>query len=345
MAINDISNSNTTDARKVPDDVTAPSATTSATTHDVSVSWTASTSGAIPTTYQIVGTATGGVTVTQEVPANKTSVTMFGQNSDRSYTFAVKAKNKNGLSSAANTTAVTPPTIYKLALTATASTTYTIPAGFSKMASIVYGGGGNGANGTSQGGKGGGGAGGVVFQDYAVSQTQIYTLTVAAAGGQSKITAPDTTIIAAANGGAQGGVGPGTLAGGTGTSQVTSNATITGGAGGGGSSGGAGSNTVGQAGANGSASSFTLFTGYLLPNPISVAFGGGGGGSAARQLVDSRYGAFNGSNQAGAVGGSGGSAGANGSDNNINGRGGAGGGFAAGSGASGGVGRVVIYVS
>ena len=343
MAINKLS-TDAIEPRITPLAPTTAAAATSATTTDVTVTWTANTSGTIPTAYQIVGTATSGVTITQEVAGNRTSATMFGADSDKAYTFAVKSKNKDGLSSTSrNASAVTPPIVYKLALTATSTKNFTVPAGYSKMAAVVYGGGGNGSATTP--GKGGGGAGAVVFQDYAITPTQVYTLTVASAGGESKITHPDTTVIASATGGAQGGSGAGTNAGGVGTSQVAVNATITGGTGGG---GGTGQFVAGQVGGAGSATSFTLFTGYLLPNPISVALGGGGGGGGAGrgfQLNMPRYG--EGTPAAG--GGAGGTAapgGANGAGGAIPASaGGGGGGFTAASGTSGGVGRVVVYVS
>jgi hypothetical protein len=339
MAINSFSQGVTPSAVPLP--VTTATATTSATTTDVTVTWTPDTKGAVPTAYTVIGTASGGFTTTATTTA--TSVTMSRQNGGRSYTFAIASQNRFG-SSTANASAVTPPFVYQEAITATTTVNYTIPTGYSKMAAVVYGGGGNGVSGTTGvvGGKGGGGAGAVAFQEYSITQGQVYTLTVASAGGQSKITAPDTTIIAAATGGAQGGQNVGTNAGGVGTSQVAVNATITGGAGGGGSPGT--NNTAGQAGANGSATSFTVLSGYALPNPVAVALGGGGGGGTREQgYYEGRYGEYFSAGVAGAGGApgtGGGAAGGSGSTTS-----GAGGGFAAGVTTAGGVGRVVVYVA
>jgi hypothetical protein len=332
----------------VPLPVTTASATTSATTTDVTVTWTPDTKGAVPTAYTVTGTASGGFTTTATTTA--TSVTLSRQNGGRAYTFAVASQNRFG-SSTANASAVTPPFVYKEAITATSTVNYTIPTGYSKMAAIVYGGGGNGqaasgnSGANSGGGKGGAGAGAVAFQEYSITQDQVYTLTVAAASGQSKITAvTGSVIIASANGGAQGGFGSGTNAGGTATSQVATNATITGGTGGGGSSGLNGSNTAGQAGGSASASTFTVLTGYNLPNPVAMNLNGGGGGGSGFQVTDYRYGAGFGSNQAGGAATNGGVTGVTGGYGGS-GSGGAGGGFAAGVNQAGGVGRVVVYVA
>lgn len=344
MAVNNFSQGVTPSAVPLP--VTTATATTSATTTDVTVTWTADTKGAVPTAYTVTGTASGGFTTTATTTA--TSVTLTRQNGGRAYTFAVASQNRFG-SSTANAAPVTPPFVYKEALTATSSTTYTIPTGYSKMAAIVYGGGGNGqvasgnSGANSGGGKGGGGAGAVAFQEYSITQDQVYTVTVAAAGGQSKITNPSSVIIASANGGAQGGFGTGTNAGGTATSQVATNATITGGTGGGGSSGLNGSNTAGQAGGSATATSFTVLTGYNLPNPVAVNLNGGGGGGSGFQVTDYRYSAGFGSNQLGGSATNGGVTGGTGGFGGS-GSGGAGGGFAAGVAQAGGVGRVVIYV-
>lgn len=345
MAIGNFSQGITASA--VPLAPTTATATTSATTTDVTVTWTPDTKGAIPTAYTVTGTASGGFTTTATTTA--TSVTMSRQNGGRAYTFAVAAQNRFG-STSINTSAVTPPFVYREAITATASTTYTIPTGCSKMAAIVYGGGGNGTTASgnsganSGGGKGGGGAGAVAFQEYSITQNQVYTITVGAAGGQSKITAPGSVIIASANGGAQGGFGSGTNAGGTATSQVASNATITGGTGGGGSSGLNGSSTAGQAGGSASATTFTVLTGYMLPNPVATNLGGGGGGGSGFQVTDYRYGAGFGTNMAGGAASNGGVTGGTGGYGGS-GSGGAGGGFAAGVNQAGGVGRVVVYVA
>jgi len=339
MAINSFSQNVTPSA--VPNAPTTATATTSATTTDVTVTWTPDTKGAVPTAYVVTGTASSGVTTTATVGA--TSVIVAKQSGGRAYTFSVTAQNAYGSAlSTVSASAVTPPYVYQEALVATTTTNYTIPTGYSKMAAVLYGGGGNGAySPDTAGGKGGGGAGAVAFQEYAISATQVYTITVGAAGGQSKITAPNATIIASATGGAQGGSGSGTNAGGTGTSQVATNATITGGAGGGGAN--SGQSGVGQAGANGSATAFTVLTGYGLPASISVALGGGGGGgNIFRNAHNGRY-----DYQAGNTGGASG-AGSTGSaaqQASLSGIGGAGGGFTAGSGVTGGAARVVVYVA
>jgi hypothetical protein len=344
MAVNSFSQGAVRSAVPLP--VTTATATTSATTTDVTVTWTPDTKGAVPSVYTVTGTATGGFTTFATTTA--TSVTMVRQNGGRAYTFAVASQNEYG-SSTANASA-TPPFVYQEALTAINTQNYTIPTGYSKMAAIVYGGGGNGTTTSlnsgagSNGGKGGAGAGAVAFQEYSITQGQVYQVTVGTAGGQSKITAPGSVIIAQANGGGQGGVGTGTNAGGTATSQVAVNATITGGTGGGGSSGENGSNTVGQAGGAASATTFTVLTAYPLPNPLATNLGGGGGGGSGFVVTDGRYGAGFGSNQIGGAASNGGVTGESGTYGRS-GSGGAGGGFAAGVNQAGGVGRVVIYVA
>jgi len=325
----------------VPLPVTTASATTSATTTDVTVTWTPDTKGAVATAYSVTGVASSGVTTTAITSA--TSVVLSKQSGGRAYTFTVTASNAYGNSSTVSPAAVTPPFVYREALVATTTANYTIPTGYSKMAAIVYGGAGNGQGSQyydSTGGKGGGGASACAFQEYAVSATQVYTITVGAAGGQSKITAPGAVIIAQANGGAQGGYGPGLNAGGTATSQVAGSVSINGGAGGGGIASGT---ATSQAGTNGSATSFTNLTAYGLTNPVAVALGGGAGGPfLTRPSWSQRY------NSSGATtGGASGAAGTGGFayTGTGSGAGGAGGGFVAGSGTTGSAGRVLVYVA
>jgi hypothetical protein len=340
MAINSFSQGVTPSALPLP--VTTASATTSATTTDVTVSWTPDSKGSVPTTYSIIGTATAGVTTTASTTS--TSVTISKQSAGKAYSFAVTAQNRFGNSATAtSSSAVTPPYVYKEAITATSTVNYTIPTGYSKMAAIVYGGAGNGQGSQyydSTGGKGGGGASACAFQDYAVSATQVYTVTVGAAGGTSRITSPSAVVIAQATGGAQGGYGTGQNAGGTATSQVSGSVSINGGAGGGGIASGT---ATSQAGTNGSATSFTNLTAYGLTNPVAVALGGGAGGPyLTRPSWSQRY------NSSGATtGGASGAAGVGGVayTGTGSGIGGAGGGFVAGSGTTGSAGRVLIYVA
>ena len=340
MAINTFAQNNPSAA------VPLPPTTASATTTDVTVTWTADTKGALPTTYLVTGTASNGVTTT--ATTSGTSVTMFGQNGSRAYTFSVTSQNLSGNSlTSTSTSAVTPPLVYKQGLFARASQTYTIPTGTTYMAAILYGGAGNGGAGVVSGasGKGGGGAGAVAFQNFSVTGGDVYTIVVGAAGGQSSITAPNTTVIASANGGGSGGTGNGANIGGTATSTVAGSATITGGTGGQGITY-AQDITGGAGGAQTGGTSFTNLTGYQLNNPISVpALSGGGGGGGAGTTVGYRYGSNDFSSPGGAAGGAGAVAGTNGGNPNPPGNGGAGGGYVAGVLTVGSPGVVSIYVA
>ena len=72
MAVNTFSQGNKSVA--VPLKPTAATASTSATTTDVTVSWTPNSQGVPATEYTVVGTATGAVTTSKTTKENSTLV-------------------------------------------------------------------------------------------------------------------------------------------------------------------------------------------------------------------------------------------------------------------------------
>lgn len=158
----------------------------------------------------------------------------------------------------------------------TSNATFTIPAGVTKLFTVVVGGGGAGQNvedGPSAANGAGGGAGGVAIQTFTgLTPGNTLTVTVGAAGGTSSVssgTQSITTVQAtggtAGSGGGASGIGSGGAvnmafeAGGAGTSAMS-------GKGGSGAYGGGGGYKVSGANANGSAAS---------------GYGAGGGGATA----------------------------------------------------------------
>lgn len=157
----------------------------------------------------------------------------------------------------------------------TASGSFTVPAGVTKVKARVLGGGGGGGGNTSTGGGGGGGGGAYGEGIYSVTPGQVVSVTVGGGGGGG----PNNGGTASANNGASGG-----------TSSFGTLLSATGGGGGGGSlSGGQGdagqggtasggsvnmAGGCGNAGYNGGASGFGGIGG-------SAAHGGGGGGASS----------------------------------------------------------------
>ena len=130
-----------------PTEPTIGTATTSANTTDAVLTFTPSVYGAAATSYVITKTSatTGAVTGTTQT-TTASPVTVTGLSGTSSYTFTVRPQNANGLGSrsSGSTAAVTTPTVYSLALTATNTQSYSIPTGYTRMAAFVIGGGGAG---------------------------------------------------------------------------------------------------------------------------------------------------------------------------------------------------------
>jgi len=349
MAINNFSQAGRNKAVPLPP--TTSSATTSATTTDVTITWTKDTNGTQPTDFLVTGTSTTGITTTATVPASESSVIIKGQTNNTPYTFSVSSKNLYGISPSISPAPVTPPVVYKQGIVARTTQNYIIPPRVTKIAAVVYGGGGTGGSFTSTNsdprpnfatgvsGRGGGGAGAVTFQNYTVTPGETYLLTVAAAEGTSTITTPGSTVIAQANNGQAAFFNTGG-AGGTATSTVAGSATATGGAGGAGQVQGSNASVPGGLP---SATVLTNLTATGLVNPLTTVNGGGGAGGPIAQFFSTRYGGGQYTSTGGTAYGTAVS-GANGSFS-APGNGGGGGGFVTGSLRTGGAGGVIIYVS
>jgi len=182
----------------------------------------------------------------------------------------------------------------------TASGSFTVPAGVTRVRVRAHGGGGGGGGNTTQGGGGGGGGGGYAEGIYAVTPGQVVAVTVGAGGAGG----PNNAGTSGANSGGSGGAssfgafltagggsgGQGSMSGGQGNSGP------------GGSGSGGAVNMGGAAGNAGSAAGATGFGGFG-----GAAAAGGGGGAASSGLpsagaVPGGGGAGGGGNYAGAAG-------------------------------------------
>ena len=311
-------------ATKIADIPDAPtiSATPSGTLSP-SVSFTAPTTGGTATGFRITSTP-GSITA----DGNSSPIAVSGLVVGTTYTFKARAKNVDdvfGPESAA-TNAVT-VSGYKLAQTYNASTTYSVPAGVTKIAVVTVSGGAGGGGGANNVGGGAGSSGSAVgFWDHAVNSGTNFTVTVGGSGGTSSFGSLTSAV-----------------SGGNANSNIVTNRTIvnannTGGTGGGSLVGGYGG-APGNAG--GSSASIVLsvpdqpaFTvghggrgggggGYGGPGE---AQGGGGAGGATFGGTGGTGGAFQSSNGTpGSAGtGRGGGGGGGGAGRNANGSGGAG---------------------
>lgn len=251
-----------------PTEPTIGTATTSGATTDVVVTFTPSVYGPAATSYIVTGTTTTPTAVSPVTATTTGSpVTMVGNSGGATYTYSVRPQNANGLGSRSSsvTGAAAVPLIYALALTANSTQTYTIPAGKTFMAAIVYGG---GASGTSGGnansspqwhtGTAGSSGGAAAFSGYAVTAGQQISIVVGAASGTSQIIVGGTTIAQATG-------GVGRTSPGTGSSNVSGHSSVSG------VNGGA-SGTVGDTN-----TSYLTLSGTGLPSSVQGPGGGGGG--------------------------------------------------------------------
>jgi hypothetical protein len=274
-----------------PTEPTIGTATTSGSTTDVTLTFTPSVYGGTATSYVITktSTTTGAVTGTQQT-TTASPVTVTGLSGGASYSFKIKPQNANGLGSrfSGDSSAVTTPVVYSLQLTANNTQSYTIPTGYNFMSAYVAGGGGSGGNGINAtggsaaaggGGAGGYGAGFTAFKGVAVSPGQAYTITVAAAGGISKVTSPNAVDLGTANAGSSN-------AGGTGSSNVGGAVNVSGAAGGAAvasrpEAGNQFFGTPGNAGSAAATSAVDLSATGLPAVSVNVGGGGSGGGGGA----------------------------------------------------------------
>jgi hypothetical protein len=290
-------------------------ATTSGSTTDTTLTFTPSVYGGTATSYVITktSTTTGAVTGTQQT-TTASPVTVTGLSGGASYTFTVRPQNANGLGSrsSGSSAAVTTPVVYSLQLTANNTQSYTIPTGYNFMSAYIAGGGGTGGSGINAtggaaaaggGGAGGGGAGFTAFKGVAVSPGQAYTVTVAAAGGISKVTSPNAVDLGTANAGSANTAG-------TGSSNIAGAVNVSGGAGGAAvasrpESGNQFFGTPGNAGSAAATTSVSLSETGLPAVSVTVGGGGSGGGGGATNSGSS----WGGLGGAGATGGGKGGAG------------------------------------
>lgn len=340
----------------------------------ITIPFTVAPTGGIPTNFvatsdpdSLTGSSTGSPIVVSGVVGGTT------------YTFTVVASNTTGASPASDpSTPVTAISEYSLSSTFTSSGTFTVPAGKTRVAAFLVGGGGSGGSGgtlalnsfNSSSGGGGGGAGAAVgFQEYEVNSGTSYTITIGGAGGGA--TSFGNLITANGGSNAPGGNNENAGSGGNVTSNIPNyiNASQTGGS----RSGGKGGNAypfacgAGTAGGGGGGSTITMnLTGLGSVDSGFTASGGGGGGGGATAgypgcvATGASGGSANGGSGAGGAGGNAimqsttnnGGGGASASTNAFGGGGGGGGGAAGGTGKnrnSGGggnskSGKVIVYV-
>jgi hypothetical protein len=301
-------------------------------------------------------------------------ITVTGLSNGTSYTFTVTATNAglagNASSASASVTPAAPEVPYALSQTFNSSGTYTIPAGKTKIAVFIAGGGERGSNGggsdgnsytSGAGGRGGDGGAMYAVKDYPVTAGAVHTVTVGAARVQNP-------SVGNANSGFSGiTTFNNTNASHTfnANSYLVSSAFPSGGAGGGSVTGGNETASAGNPGGNGGGGSLSMTLASLGTVNFVSGGGGGGGGSGGYSAGpnNTRSGGAGGLSGAGGTsGGIGGSARGNvGTANSGNpafnanvmgggGGGGAGGGFTPGMGSSGGstgnglAGQVVVYV-
>jgi hypothetical protein len=245
----------------LPEVRTIGTASSSAVTSDVIITWTNGNNGGKNLTSITITPFLNGTTAQTSQTASTTSSTSHtftGLSTGSTYTFKVKATNANGTCA-----------------DSTATNSVTVP-GFVSVEYLVVGGGGAGsANFGNGNGVGGGGAGGFrTGTGKTVNSITGATVTVGAGGtGQSGTTQAASSGI--------------NTAGASGTSSVFSDITAAGGGGGGrintagvagGSGGGAGNDNSGGAGNTPSTSPSQGNNGG--PGSINTPYRGGGGGGA-----------------------------------------------------------------
>jgi hypothetical protein len=315
-------------------------------------------------------TSSGGQTAT----GASSPITVTGLTNGIAYTFTVTATGA-GIASAASSasasvTPAAPEVPYALSQTFNSSGTFTVPAGKTKVAVFILGGGergsqagGSAGNNYTSGAGGRGGDGGAMYavKDYPVTAGAVHTVTVGAARNQ------DPAI-----GNANSGFSGITTFNNTNTSHtfnansyLISSAFPGGGGGGGSITGGNESASAGNPGGNGGGGSVSMTLASLGTVSFNSGGGGGGGGSGAYSSGpnNNRSGGAGGLSGAGTTsGGVGGNArgntgvafsgnqGFNADVKGGGGGGGGGGGYTSGMGSSGGspgngsAGQVVVYV-
>ena len=115
------------------------SASTSADTTSVTITYTPSTFGAAASSYLVTGTSTTGSTVNVAITTSPSTVTGFS--SGQTYNVTVAGQNYNGPGAAASAaTGLVIPAVYSLQSTYNSSGTYTVATGITKIAGFVISG-------------------------------------------------------------------------------------------------------------------------------------------------------------------------------------------------------------
>jgi hypothetical protein len=270
----------------------APSAPTigTATAGDASatVTFSAPSFSKLPITSYTVTASPGGATGT----GSSSPITVSGLSNGTAYTFTVRGSHANGQSAASSASNSATPVapVYALSQTFNSSGTYTVPAGASKIAVIVYGAGQAGSSGGTAGsitsGSGGtGGSSGAVLAatEYSVTPGTNYVVTLANSGATS------FGNLLTANSGSSGG---------NFSNNITLAYSLTGTGGAGGGPGVGDSNSYAGPGVSGSnkntpsPSTFSL----SLTNTVNftVPGAGAGGGSGGRNSGGAGYATQNG---------------------------------------------------
>jgi hypothetical protein len=172
----------------------------------------------------------------------------------------------------------------------TSGTSWTAPAGVTKIKVYVTGAGGAGGGTTSSLGRagGGGGAGGTAIKIFTVTPGSSYSYAIgAASGGNSTFTVSGTTVTGGGGGGGTPGAS-GSIGGGVGGTATNGDMNINGGSGGGGAPGagyeqtpsGMGGSSYWGGGARGGASSSSTFGGIAAD-----VYGAGGSGASSNNTT------------------------------------------------------------
>jgi hypothetical protein len=148
----------------------------SVTGNSVTLNWTAGNTGGKAVTYRIKNLATNASVTTANTTYNFTGLS-------GSVSFEIYAVNANGDSLPLTTSSLTMGFYTRLS-TVTSSTTYTVPAGTTKLAFTAIGSGANGSAGnTSNGGAGGRGGGGAIVYDVSVTAGDQFVISIPGSGG------------------------------------------------------------------------------------------------------------------------------------------------------------------
>jgi hypothetical protein len=226
-------------------------------------------------TYRAISSP-GGI----EGTSTTSPITVNGLTAGTAYTFTVRAETTYGVSGQASSSSnsITPQVSYAVTSNFNASGTYTVPSGTNMIAVSVLGGGNSGNAGNSgggssggSGGNGGNGSRGVVFNSYAVTPGQSFSVTVAGASGTSSFS---SLASASSNSASSNVAGAQTVNGGT-----------SGNGGGGGSSSSGGTGNSGNLGSSANIA-LTANTNYTLTGAGGGGGGGGGGGSPANYKIN-----------------------------------------------------------